>query len=252
MEPGADDRAEQHGGSFYDLPGVFARYSRHREWSLNPNSTMEEPALLDEVGSVSGLRVLDLGCGDAAIARTLLEAGAVSYVGIDGSAKMVEHATTGLSGTAAKIQRADIESFQAAPASYDLVLSRLALHYIEDVQWVLDNCHRWLSPDGRVIFTVVHPVITSHDARGSTEEPRQDWVVDNYFVEGPREQEWLGSKSRWYHRTVEEYVRCLHEAGFALTNLRECPPRRELFDDAAEFERRRRIPLTLLLAGTRQ
>ena len=40
-------------------------------------------------------------------------------------------------------------------------------------------------------------------------------------------------------------------AGFALTNLRECAPRRERFDDDEEFERRRRIPLVLLLAGVR-
>jgi hypothetical protein len=39
--------------------------------------------------------------------------------------------------------------------------------------------------------------------------------------------------------------------GFALTNLRECAPRHERFDDDAEFERRRRIPLVLLLAGAR-
>lgn len=43
----------------------------------------------------------------------------------------------------------------------------------------------------------------------------------------------------------------LRNAGFALVNLRECAPRRERFDDDAEFERRRRIPLVLLLAGAR-
>jgi hypothetical protein len=102
-----------------------------------------------------------------------------------------------------------------------------------------------------VVFTVVHPVITSHDARESSAEPRQNWVVDDYFVTGSRDQRWLGTRTVWQHRTIDDYVTELRNAGFALVNLRECAPRRERFDDDAEFERRRRIPLVLLLAGGR-
>lgn len=75
--------------------------------------------------------------------------------------------------------------------------------------------------------------------------------MDDYFVTGPRDQEWLGSRTVWHHRTVEDYVFEVHNAGFALANLRECAPRRERFDDDAEFERRRRIPLVPLLACAR-
>lgn len=238
------------GGAFYDEPEVFERYRLHRQWPLNPNVVMEEPALLAELGDASGLRVLDLGCGDASIARVLLDGGATRYLGVDGSEKMIEAAARALHDTTAELNRCDIEEFRAEPESFDLVLSRMALHYIDDPGAVLSQCRRWLSPGGRVVFTVVHPVISSHDARASTDQPRQDWVIDDYFIRGPREQEWLGGKSRWFHRTIEDYVQCLHEAGFALTALRECPPVPELFDDVAEYERRRRIPLMLLLAGT--
>jgi hypothetical protein len=100
------------------------------------------------------------------------------------------------------------------------------------------------------VFTVVHPVITSHDARPSSQELRTDWLVDNYFVSGPRKQHWLNGEVVWHHRTIEDYVSGLSRAGFELTSLRECPPQRDLFADAAEFERRKRIPLFLLLSGT--
>lgn len=60
-----------------------------------------------------------------------------------------------------------------------------------------------------------------------------------------------GSRTVWHHRTVEDYVTELRNAGFALINLRECAPRRKRFDDDAEFERRLRIPLVLLLSGAR-
>jgi hypothetical protein len=125
------------------------------------------------------------------------------------------------------------------------------LHYVQDIGSVLRACHGYLAPGGRVVFTVLHPVITSHDARVTTQVVRSNWVVDDYFVGGPREQGWLGGTVVWHHRTIEDYVTELCRAGFAVTALRECPPRRELFGDEAESVRCRRIPMFLLLAGVR-
>jgi SAM-dependent methyltransferase len=242
---------DRRGGASYDDPELFERYEQHRAWSLNPNTVMEGAALSDELGPVSGLRVLDLGCGDAEIGRELLNAGAARYRGIDGSTRMVEAARRMLKDTTGEAVLCDIEDLAEPPESFDLVLSRMALHYVADLGRVLRACRVCLAPGGRLVVTVVHPVITSHDARESSTEPRQNWVVDDYFVTGPRDQQWLGTRTVWHHRTVEDYVTELRNAGFALINLRECAPRRERFDDDAEFERRRRIPLVLLLAGAR-
>jgi len=246
-----EDAGDRRGGAFYDDPELFERYQRHRAWPLNPNIVMESPALLEELGSVSGLRVLDLGCGDGQIGRELLNAGAASYRGIDGSARMIQAARHTLAGTTAEAVLCDIEDLAEPPESFDLVLSRMALHYIADLAGVLRACQACLVSGGRLVFTVVHPLVTSHDAREHSTEPRQDWIVDDYFITGPREQQWLGSRTVWHHRTIEDYVTELRDAGFALINLRECAPQRARFDDDAEFERRRRIPLMLLLAAAR-
>jgi SAM-dependent methyltransferase len=241
------------GGAFYDAPGVLERYRAPRPPGVSdPNFVMEEPALMQELGSVAGLRVVDLGCGEAALGRVLLGAGCARYLGVDGSERMVKAARESLHGTAAEIVRGDIEDFAAPPAAFDLVVSRLALHYVEELEPVLSAAHACLAPGGRLVVTVVHPVITSHDARGSTEELRSDWVVDDYFAAGPRDLEWLGGAVVWHHRTVEGYVAALQAAGFGLEALRECAPRRERFGDAeAEYARRSRIPMFLLLAGVR-
>jgi len=239
------------GGAFYDDSELFERYQQHRVWSLSPNIVMEGPALFDELGPVSGLRVLDLGCGNAEIGRELCSAGATRYRGIDGSTRMVEAAQVILKDTTGEAVLCDIEDLAEPAESFDLVLSRMALHYVADLGAVLRACRACLAPGGRLLFTVVHPVITSNDARESSGEPRQNWVVDDYFVTGPRDQQWLGSRTVWYHRTVEDYVTEMRNAGFALVNLRECAPLRERFDDDTEFERRLRIPLVLLLSGAR-
>src|SRR5438105_9466204 len=73
------------GGAFYDEPGVFHRYTTHRGTPTNPNDLVEEPALLNLLGSVMDKRVLDLGCGAGTFGQSLLQAGCHSYVGIDAS-----------------------------------------------------------------------------------------------------------------------------------------------------------------------
>ncbi|WP_327084939.1 class I SAM-dependent methyltransferase [Nonomuraea sp. NBC_01738] len=237
------------GGAFYDAPGRAGLYLGHRHGGVDsPNVVMEEPAFLDELGALPGLRVLDLGCGDAAVGRTLLDGGCASYLGLDGSAEMVAAAAERLAGTAGRVERADIEDFSAPDGSFDLVISRMALHYVADLGAALSACARALAPGGRVLFTVAHPVITSHDAR--PEGRRTSWLVDDYFRPGPRERDWLGAAVTWHHRTIEEQVAALTGAGFALTALRECAPRPERFHgNQAELARRRRVPLFLLLAG---
>lgn len=61
------------GGSFCDDPVVFDRYTLHHDSGIcSPNHVMEEPAVSAEIGDPTGLRVLDLGCGDASLGRTLL------------------------------------------------------------------------------------------------------------------------------------------------------------------------------------
>ncbi|GAA3113091.1 methyltransferase [Streptosporangium carneum] len=241
------------GSAFYDTPHVIERYLDHRHSGVSsPNHVMEEPTFLEELGTVRDLRVLDLGCGDATLGRALLAAGCRSYLGIDGSAEMVRAAAVNLAGSSGRVEKMDIEEFAAPSGTFDLIVSRLALHYVDDLTPVLSACWRSLSPGGRLLITVVHPVITSHEAHQSTREARTDWVVDDYFHTGARRRDWLGSTVTWYHRTIEDYVTALTRAHFAITSLRECAPRHDRFDgDVAELARRRRVPLFLLLAGSR-
>ncbi len=239
--------ADQEGESFYDAPGVHDRYTAHREdGRLSPNHVMEEPAVLAEVGDPAGLRVLDLGCGDGAFGRLLLEVGARSYLGVDSSRSMVEQAGRTLADTAGRVNLADIENFTVEAHSVDLVTARLSLHYVADLDRVLAACARALAPGGRLVVTVVHPVITSYDNR--PDGPRTTWTVDDYFNPGPRLRAWMGSQVTWHHRTIENYFAAITRSGLTVTSLRECQPDAARFEgDADELARRRRVPLFLLL-----
>src|SRR5215210_555456 len=248
MRPGPEQPSR--GASFYDDAQAFDRYLRHRHaGAASPNVVMEEPAFLEIMGDVSGQRVLDLGCGDGSFGRAILQQGAAMYVGVDASTRMVAAAEAALRGTEGRVVCARIESFAPPVAGFDLVVSRLAFHYIADLGSVFATCRRGLVPGGRLVVTVVHPVLT---APKDPVEPgrRTSWVVDDYFQPGPRTRSWLGGTVVWHHRTVEQYVAALSDAGFTLTALGECPPRRDLFaGDDAEFARRCRVPLFLVLGA---
>lgn len=245
------DQSPQAGPSFYDDDEVFATYTRRRRRADSPNETLERPVILELVCPISGKRVLDLGCGDAAIGRTLLEGGAASYVGVEGSTKMAALAAQTLQGTGGQVVQQQIEAWDFPPAAFDLVLARLSLHYVADLAPIFAGVAQTLAPGGRIVFSVEHPVITSCDRGWAPGAPRQDWVVDGYFSTGLRVTNWLGGTVQKYHRTIEGYVRLLQSAGFRLEALREAHPQREHFQDEATYARRMRIPLFLILAAQR-
>jgi SAM-dependent methyltransferase len=236
-------------GEFYDDERSRAAYLRHRHGGVrSPNVVMEEPNLLEVLGDLSGARVLDLGCGDGSTAPVVSSLGASSYLGVDTSAAMIELARVEFSAPGVVFRHGAIEDLGDELGLFDLVLSRMALHYVADFETVVSSVQRVLARKGRFVFSVSHPVITSHAPE--QDGPRTDWTVDDYFVRGPRERAWFGSKVVWHHRTVEDYLGALIASGFGLEAVRECEPDPQLLgDDESELERRRRVPLILLVAA---
>ncbi|MFN8487543.1 MAG: methyltransferase domain-containing protein [Caldilineaceae bacterium] len=237
------------GPAFYDDAAVFATYQQRRQRPDSPNDTLEKPVMLDLIGDVTGLAVLDLGCGDAAFGQELLDQGAGQYVGVEGSQKMVELAQARLTCPRSQVVHQTLEDWNSPAAAFDLAVARLVLHYLADLPTLFTKIYNSLRPNGRFIFSVEHPVITSCDRGWPAGTMRQDWVVDQYFEPGLRVVNWMGGAVQKHHHTVEDYFMTLQQAGFVVEHLREATPRRALFQDEALYERRQRIPLFLCLAG---
>lgn len=245
------DGAED-GRDLYDHEAVFERYfaPRGRPWE-SPVTTMETPAVWRLLGDVTGLAILELGCGDGSFGADLLARGAASYVGVDASHRMIDAATRRLTGSAATLVRADLGRYEPAATSFDLIVSLRVLHYVRDLQFVLTRAASALRHGGRLLYSHEHPVITSNEAR-EPDGRRADWRVDDYFVSGPREVVFLGRKVLKYHRTVEQHLEAVDAAGLRFQRLSECAPFRDVFEnDQAEYDRRLRIPLFLLIEAGR-
>lgn len=238
------------GIAFYDEPAIHERYKTARSVVDEPNTTLEEPFVLGFLGSVAGCDVLDLGCGDAAIGPRLLAEGATSYAGVDGSHRMVERARATLRGTPGTVDQADLDTWRAtAAATVDVVLSRMALHYVTDLGRLLGEVRRACRPGGRLVFSVEHPVVTcSYDGDWQGEAPWQ-WRVHDYYREGPRDCPWLGALVRKYHRTFETYLSLLTGNGFRLDRFSEGVPYPENFHDQAAYARRLEVPMYATFAA---
>jgi SAM-dependent methyltransferase len=241
----------KNGPEFYDDEEVFATYASRRARIDGPNEILEKPIFDELMGDLTGLRILDLGCGNAAFGLEALQEGCQSYLGIDGSHKMMQAARENLAGTSGKVVRATIETWNYPSKQFDLVTSRLALHYVQEIEPLFVKIRQTLVENGRFIFSVEHPVITSCDRSGQSNDLRQDWIVDNYFDTGTRITKWMGGEVIKYHRTVEDYFAALRSAGFLVDALRESRPQPARFRDPAIYERRKRIPLMLFFSAYR-
>ncbi len=237
------------GPDFYDDENVFETIMARRGRMDSPNDTLEKPVLLELLGDLSGKRILDLGCGDAAIGKEALQLGCAAYLGIDGSRNMLALAEQSLSGTGGQVSQANLETWEPPKEAFELVISRLAFHYLAGLDAVLVRAYQALVPGGRIVFSVEHPVITSCERAWQGQGLRQDWIVDNYFESGERVTHWLGGQVIKVHRTVEDYYLALQRAGFVVESLRESRPQQAQFSSEETYQRRMRIPLFLFLAG---
>jgi len=96
------------------------------------NAYYERPATLSLLPDIRGKRVLDAGCGPGVYAEWLAESGA-EVVAFEANDKMVELARQRLVDRAQVVQASLEHSLDfLADGSFDVVLSALAMDYVED------------------------------------------------------------------------------------------------------------------------
>jgi len=240
--------------NIYDDEGFFRGYSRLPRSVAGLEGAPEWPALRALLPDLSGLRVLDLGCGFGWFCRWAREQGAAAVLGLDVSEKMLARATEFTRDPAITYTRADMERLELLPASFDLVYSSLALHYVEKLDWLMAIVYRSLAPGGSLVFSVEHPIFTAPVEPGWSINAagRKTWPIDSYLDEGPRSTDWLAKGVIKQHRTLATYIDMLLRLGFAISHVEEWGPTEEQIASNPGWADERQRPPFLLIAARRR
>src|SRR3954451_20318595 len=141
--------------NIYDDPSFFAGYATLPRSREGLGAVYEWPAFQRLLpASLSGLHILDLGCGLGYFAREARARGGAAVLGVDLSQRMLDEARTRTQDPGIVYLQADLESYEPERARFDLVVSSLALHYIMDYRRLVDRVAASLKPKGRFAFSV--------------------------------------------------------------------------------------------------
>jgi SAM-dependent methyltransferase len=191
---------------------MAAAYELHATHSAY-NAYYDRPALLDLVGDVTGLRVLDAGCGPGLLAAELVARGA-RVTALDESEKMVQLAGRRLGpDVEVRRQRLGERADWLDDASMDLAVMALVLHHLDDRVAALREIARVLTPAGRLVLSTIHPV--------------SDWLRygGSYFdveaVEDTWQDDW---QVHFWRQPLEAWCEEFNAAGFLVERLVEPRP----------------------------
>ena len=178
-------------------------------------------ALLELAGDVRGLRVLDVACGQGRMSRELARRGG-NVVGADVSRELLARARAreGEAALGVRYVLADVCAADALAGSrFDVAVALYALTDIDDLAGVLATVSRVLEPDGRFVFSILHPCFPGWD-----DDAPSSWPADGgYHAEGW----WLAANTGFRgrvgsnHRTLSTYVNQLVAHGLRVDAMLE-------------------------------
>lgn len=201
--------------SYDDFAAEYAQMVvRREEAGIERDPIM--PQFLTLIGDVSGLSVLDAGCGEGYLARILARRGA-EVIGIDLAAHLIQMARAKDPEGSITYQVADLS--QPLPAyhdHFDLIVSHFVLNDVSDYQGFLTTLGAVARHGGRLICSLNNPY--SFVVRGH---------ITDYFDTGKafayRGMAAQGVKVPFYQRTLGEYLDAFLAAGFQLQRLIDLP-----------------------------
>jgi len=163
---------------------------------------IERRVVLDMMGGLVGMRLLDVGCGDGALICAAAARGAM-VAGIDADPAMLTAARLRMAqaGLEAALREGRVEGLPFPDASFDVVASVTVLCFVDDAERAVREMARVLRPGGRLVIGELGR-----------------W---NSWAALRRVRGWLGSKT-WRaarFRTSGELRTLVQQAGLSVTAI---------------------------------
>lgn len=175
-------------------PGVYAKWRATELGQITER--IERRLMLDLIGDVRGKRVLEVGCGDGALAVELAKRGA-DVTGVDASERMIDAARKRAQddGVTIALHLGPAEALPFGDEQFDPVVAQTILCFVADGSPAFGEIARVLKPGGQLVIGEL--------GRWST------WAAER------RVRAWLGSAlwKRGHFRTPDELQRLAEQAG---------------------------------------
>jgi SAM-dependent methyltransferase len=202
------------------------------------------------LGTLSGKRVLELGCGGAQCSIAFVKQGAVA-IGVDFSAEQLAFARRLCDREHVKVELhegdlADLAFVRAE--SIDLVFSAYAFGYVEDLGRVFRQVHRVLKQNAPLVFSLPHP---AYDVIDDDAEPPL-LIRRSYFDRSPIDYEWNGIQFTDYHHTISEIYMGLVRSGYRVDLVLEPEPTTSGPRSMFWRETFRYVPRTLIIRARKE
>jgi len=171
--------------------------------------------------------ILDLGCGEGYLVRTLKTLGAKKVVGLDVAEKLVLEAKR-------KNPQGDYRLFDICrdeieeTAAFDSVIANMFLMDVPDLRLVYRKICKWLRPGGQFVASLINPCytlpvavwkLTCRNIISGQSDPSLH--ITNYFEPRDVVKHFGSSTVHHYHRPLNEYLNLAKEHGLFLKSFHE-------------------------------
>lgn len=170
-------------------------------------------ALLNVVGNSPAIKILDVGCGEGWLSRSLIAMGK-NVVGLDAIPQFLDNAKNKGAGIFYQMSYEEIVLGNPVPeAPYDAVVFNFSLYQKEGLSQLLKQIKRVLSESGFIAIQTLHPFFLTQN----NFDYKSQWINDSWkglpgnFTEG----------HSWYARTFESWMSVFKKAGLQLHHFQE-------------------------------
>ena len=182
--------------------------------------------MLEVLGPVKGLRIVDLGCGEGRFCRILAQKGASYVLGVDLCEPLIAEAHKRRISDVEDYLSSNIENLEPVEsAAFDIAVSYVSLVDIENLEAAITASYRIIKPGGRFVVCNLAPMATSSNSRITDPDGARIAIrVDHYFDESARIMRFKGHPLTNFHRTLTTYINGFLEVGYLLRGIREPKP----------------------------
>jgi 2-polyprenyl-3-methyl-5-hydroxy-6-metoxy-1,4-benzoquinol methylase len=182
-----------------------------REQRIESRRLVTDRAIIDAITGRQPRSVLDLGCGEGWLVRTLAARGIPEVIGVDVVPALIDQARAAGGG---EFRVASYEAIARGELqiTVDVAVANFALIGKEAVDALIQSAPQLLNPGGALVIQTLHPVVACGDLP---------------YIDGWREGSWAGfsddftDPAPWYFRTLETWVRLIASSGLVLVEMRE-------------------------------